>query len=517
MGRTDDTVEHTAAGWRITSTGRVAAPADVVISSFELQYTNDWQPQTLAFALTLNGQPVSSTVSFDGTMAHGDVTQGDKVTPFSHTVSARTSVMPNLFYAAYEALATRLNTAQAGDIFPIYVGQPSEITATFVRATSKRVQTTSGTVEIRACELTFKGAAGPLAIELWVDGNSRLARLSIPSQSLVVARDDLASVMTREERHHNPSDQNVFIPASGFTLAATITTPTSARAAAPAVVLVGSADAVDRDEAMANVPIFGQLAGALAQDGFLVVRYDRRGVGQSGGRAESATLEDYALDACSIVTWLRKRTDVDRARIAVIGHGEGGLAALIAAQHFKSEIAAVGLAGTAGVSGRALTLLQQVHTLQLMNESEASRQAKVSLQIQLMDAVITGKGWDKLPAAMRRQADTLWYKSWLTFDPIAAIGRMHQPLLILQGSLDMSVFPQSAELLQKAALARSNAATASTNAVIVPNINHLLVEAHTGEVDEYPSLAGSTIAPSVVSIIREWLGAVLRSSKDRLD
>ena len=34
-------------------------------------------------------------------------------------------------------------------------------------------------------------------------------------------------------------------------------------------------------------PIFGQIAGALADAGFIVVRYDKRGIGQSGGRAEA--------------------------------------------------------------------------------------------------------------------------------------------------------------------------------------------------------------------------------------
>jgi pimeloyl-ACP methyl ester carboxylesterase len=518
VGRTDITVEHSGAGWKITSSGRLSAPVDLLISSFDVRYTDEWQPQMMAFEVTLQGQLASSTVTFDATTARGETVQGGKVTPLSHVVSARTVVLPSLFFAGYEALATRLTTAQPGAAFPVYLGQTSETTATFVRATNKRLQTTAGMVDVRACELTFGYAAGPLAVELWVDGNGRMARLAIPAQTLEVVRDDLASVMTREERHHNAGDQNVFIPAAGFTLAATVTTPaTTPGKQAPAVVLIGSADAVDRDEAMANVPIFGQLAGELAAAGYLVVRYDRRGAGQSGGRVESAALEDYALDAGSVVTWLRQRPDVDRAHVAVIGHAEGGLAALIAAQRFKSDIAAVGLAGTAGMPGRALTVLQQAHTLQQTAEPDASRQDKISLQTRLMDAVITGKGWENLPAAMRRQSDTLWYRSWLTFDPVAAIGRVRQPILILQGSIDMSVFAASAELLQKAARARANTTASATRTAIVPNVNHLLIEARTGEVDEYPSLAGGTIAPSVVSIIREWLDAVLRPSKNRLD
>ena len=60
--------------------------------------------------------------------------------------------------------------------------------------------------------------------------------------------------------------------------------------------LVAGSGPVDRDETVAGIPIFGQLASALADAGYLVVRYDKRGVGQSGGRPESATLSDYAED-----------------------------------------------------------------------------------------------------------------------------------------------------------------------------------------------------------------------------
>ena len=62
-----------------------------------------------------------------------------------------------------------------------------------------------------------------------------------------------------------------------------------------------------------------------------MLRYDKRGVGQSGGRPEAATLADYAEDLRAAVRFLGGRKDVDRRRIAVVGYGEGGPVALIAA------------------------------------------------------------------------------------------------------------------------------------------------------------------------------------------
>ena len=62
---------------------------------------------------------------------------------------------------------------------------------------------------------------------------------------------------------------------------------------------------------MAGIPLFAQLAGQLAERDFVVLRYDKRGVGKSGGRIERVTLDDYAEDAIAAVKWLAKRKDVD--------------------------------------------------------------------------------------------------------------------------------------------------------------------------------------------------------------
>src|SRR5690606_28749195 len=102
---------------------------------------------------------------------------------------------------------------------------------------------------------------------------------------------------------------------------------------------------VDRDETVAGIPIFAQLGGALADAGYAVVRYDKRGIGQSGGRSESVTLGDYAEDALSVVRFLEKRKDIDKERIYLVGHSEGAAVALLAARRSKRIKAAVLIAG----------------------------------------------------------------------------------------------------------------------------------------------------------------------------
>jgi dipeptidyl aminopeptidase/acylaminoacyl peptidase len=253
---------------------------------------------------------------------------------------------------------------------------------------------------------------------------------------------------------------------------------------------------------VAGVPIFAELARQLADSGHVVLRYDKRGIGQSGGRTENATLDDYAEDAIAVVKWLEKRKDVDGKRLIVVGHSEGGAVALIAASKQKAIDGVVSIAGP-GTTGAELVLEQQRHLLDTMSIPDSDKQAKIELQKKIQEAVMSGKGLDDLPQDVRRQADTPWFRSLLTYDPARVLSRVRQPLLIVQGDLDTQVPPANADRLAELARARKKAATVEV--VHIPGINHLLVPAKTGEVSEYPDLEDHHISPKVAQAIGDWI------------
>ena len=214
----------------------------------------------------------------------------------------------------------------------------------------------------------------------------------------------------------------------------------------PAVVLVPG-PSTDRDGTLAGVPIFAQLAAALSEAGQLVVRYDPRGVGQSGGRPESARMRDYAEDVRDLVRYLRdRRRDVDRDRIVAVGHDEGGWIALAAAAR-ERRIGAVALLAVPGLPGEELTLERQRAELTRMAATPAERRERVELQRRLHAALLRDGPWDGIPDDVRRQADTDWFRSFLRFDPRDAIRRMRQPILVLHGELDRQVPAHHAERL----------------------------------------------------------------------
>jgi alpha-beta hydrolase superfamily lysophospholipase len=274
----------------------------------------------------------------------------------------------------------------------------------------------------------------------------------------------------------------------------------------PAVVLVGGSGPTDRDGVVFGIPVLGQIADAIAEAGFVVVRYDKRGIGQSGGRAESAGLNDYAEDARAAVKFLADRPDVDPKRIAVVGHSEGGSVALLAAAKDK-RIAAVGLLATNGGPGTELVLAQQRHALDRMNLTPEEKQAKIDLQKRIQEAVLTGKGWDQVPAELRRAAEIPEFQSILLNDPAKVMPDVKQPVLIVQGELDTQVEPQNADKL--AALARERKKAGTVEVVKVPGVNHLLVPASTGEVDEYGALKDKHVSQAVTEAIVAWLKKTL--------
>jgi hypothetical protein len=262
---------------------------------------------------------------------------------------------------------------------------------------------------------------------------------------------------------------------------------------------------VDRDETVAGIPVFAQLANGLADAGFIVVRYDKRGVGQSGGRDESATIQDYADDVRAVVEFLRKRKDVDRDRVAVVGHSEGGLVALQAAANAKSKrVTAVALLATPGTTGGELVLEQQRYLLDKLKLPDEEKQSRIDLQKRIQAAVVGGAGWEGIPEAYRKQADTLWFRSFLNFDPLKVAVRVEQPVLVVQAGLDRQVpAPRHGQLLLDAAKGRKKQPDATL--VTIDGANHLFVPAETGDIDEYALLQDKRVSPKVMDALVPWL------------
>lgn len=86
--------------------------------------------------------------------------------------------------------------------------------------------------------------------------------------------------------------------------------------------------------------LFVHIAKSLSEHGFIVLRFDFRGSGDSEGEFEDMTLPGEVSDAEVALTFLLRRRNVDRDRVGVIGLSMGGrVAAILASKDRRVKFA----------------------------------------------------------------------------------------------------------------------------------------------------------------------------------
>lgn len=114
------------------------------------------------------------------------------------------------------------------------------------------------------------------------------------------------------------------------TLAGTLAASPRDRSA-PAVVLVSGTGPIDRDVTVLRHKLFRVLARSLARAGIASLRFDKRGIGKSGGDFASAGPDDFVADVLGAVSYLVEHEGFAGERTGLVGHSEGGMVALTAA------------------------------------------------------------------------------------------------------------------------------------------------------------------------------------------
>ena len=509
MGREDVTVRSDASGLTVTSEGRVGAPANLVIRRAEFRYGPDGAPLSFELLGTLNGGDLTIRTTVKGATATTVSTQTGTAT---QSVPPQSILHANGIVASYVALARRLGETAPGSEINVLVVPESPTRVRLVNVQNDRMQLGKEFLNARRYDIILSSPTMNTAATITTGVEGDLLTVRVPSQGVDIVRVDLASVTTRTQVHSNPGDEPVTIAATGFNLGATVTRPMSAAAGTrlPAVILVNGFGANDRDGFVLGIPVMGQLAGALANAGFLTVRFDKRGYGQSGGRSESASLTDYADDVRTVMRWLAERKDVDPRRIATIGDGDGAWVALLAASR-ERRFAAVATIGAPASTGAELVLELQKRTLDALDLSPKERAQREALQKQIIAAVQSEKGLADLPREIRTQADTPWFQSVLNFSPARVLKDVRQPLLIAHAGLDHEVPVADAERL--AAIAQKESDSKSVELVIIKGVNHLLVPAVTGEIREYGVLPDRNLSADVSSVLVSWLSRTFAAIK----
>ena len=317
------------------------------------------------------------------------------------------------------------------------------------------------------------------------------------------------------------TSQDVSFPSGDVSMAGTLTLPPG-DGPFPALVLVTGSGPQDRDESLApvaEIKPFRDIADYLSRNGIAVLRYDDRGVGQSGGDYATATLADFVADASAAVDFLASRDDI--GKIGLAGHSEGGIVVPQVANKNPHVDFVIGLAAPA-VNMKDV-MIQQNRRLFGLSASQDQVDAVAAAASDAFDAVMSGDDTalrDKVAALIQAQTGQAATQQLIDvgvaqFQALKALGyfdidvpgiwaQVKQPILAIYGTLDVQVDSQQ----NAPAMQADTADNRDVSVVVIDNMNHLMQEAKTGGVTEYATL-DQHVMPKVLETLSSWLQAHL--------
>ncbi|MCU1760897.1 alpha/beta hydrolase [Pseudomonas sp. 14P_8.1_Bac3] len=276
----------------------------------------------------------------------------------------------------------------------------------------------------------------------------------------------------------------VSIPSDGLQLAGVLHVPDGVKEPRPAVVVMhGFGGNKDGETHVVEALLYEKL-------GYVVLRFDMRGCGESGGQPGRIICQDQVADARNVVTWLTARPEVANGRILLSGQSFGAAVGIFAG---AVDIRVAGVVALGGW-GDGLRKSQDQHP-----SAEAWERFTQTMEKGLRHREQTGeslmvKRWDIVPvpehlrghlppgSIMDFTAETM--ASICSFRPKDVIDQLApRPLLLLHSAND-SVTPtsQAIEVFQHA----------GKGAELI-----LLTE-----VDHFPFADGGT---RLTSILQGWL------------
>lgn len=312
-------------------------------------------------------------------------------------------------------------------------------------------------------------------------------------------------------------------------LAGTLTLPTK-EGNFPAVILISGSGPQNRDEEILGHKPFLVLSDFLTKNGIAVLRFDDRGTAESTGDFSTATSFDFATDVEAAFEYLQTRKEINKNKIGLMGHSEGGIIAPIVASRSKSINFIVLLAGT-GIRGDKLLLMQQELIGRASGMSNTVLQNAKTINEGAFDIVVRSKNKDLLESELTNylkqtigdnpdsgkpegiseedyikllvdQLTSPWMYNFIKYDPAPTLEKVNCPVLAINGEKDLQV-PAAVNLdAIRKALEKGGNKNVTTKEL--PNLNHLFQECETGSPDEYAKIE-QTFSPMALNEILNWI------------
>ena len=238
------------------------------------------------------------------------------------------------------------------------------------------------------------------------------------------------------------------------------------------------------------------LAAALAARGVGSLRYDKAGIAASVHAAPSESAMRFEMgadDAALLVTQLR--ADPRVGKITIIGHSEGSLVGMLAAERAPVD-AFVSLAG----AGRPIADILREQLAKGVKDPALLAKANA-----IIASLAGGKTVGDVPnelAAIFRPSVQPYLISWMKYDPATELARIDAvPVLVAHGTTDIQVPISDAQRLA--------AARPSAKLLVIQGMNHVLKAADSSNAAQQDAFAipSLPVVPELVAALVETANA----------
>ena len=315
---------------------------------------------------------------------------------------------------------------------------------------------------------------------------------------------------------------------------ATITIP-EGKGPFPAVVLVSGSGPQNRNGEMLGHQFFAVLADHLTKNGVVVLRYDERGIGKTTGNFSEATTADFAEDASAGIDYLLSRQEVNKKKVGLIGHSEGGVVVPMVATARK-DIDFLVLLAAPGI--RILDLMAEQNEAIAIKNGVSQESAKefgllyrrvITSTIEAPDSLIalqntvemienwsvqkskplltelnlaSAKSRFDYVSTVTKQVRTKWFEYFLSINPTMYLQQLKCKVLALNGDKDIQVISTSNLAGIRNAMERSKSKKYEVREL--PGLNHLFQHCTSCTTNEYIEIE-ETFSPEALQLISNWI------------
>ena len=300
-------------------------------------------------------------------------------------------------------------------------------------------------------------------------------------------------------------ETSVSIAIDGGTLAGTLTTP-DGEGPFPAALLIAGSGPLDRDGNHKRLPLglSRDLAEILDGAGWVTLRFDKRGVGESTGDYLSTGFYDELADATSAREWLNSHPNI--TAVVPVGHSAGAL--------YAAEMSARGDAPSGAVLfGYTTSTGEETLVWQAGEIGESVprwvkgllRVFGTSIEKQQSKALAKLKNTSEDVVRIQGQRiNAKWMREFLAYDPEPVLRSTTSPLLAITGSKDVQVNPADIETIAQITEDRGTA-------MVINDVDHILrtETASVSNPKRYKQQVTKPIDNRVVDALVAWLDSTV--------